>query len=82
MPRFSFRGRVQYYDKDQIADMVWQACRSFPKDHHLVKALRRGIGVHHGGLPTRYRQVVEILFRCKYLQCMIATGETSLVDQT
>lgn len=75
IPHFSFRGRVQYYDQDQVAELVYQACRGWPADHPLVKALHRGIGVHHSGLPTRYRQNVEILFRCHYLQCIIATGE-------
>ncbi|KAK9810560.1 hypothetical protein WJX73_000784 [Symbiochloris irregularis] len=74
VPKFSFRGRVQYYDQQQIEELVWQACRGMDAHHPLVRAMRRGIGVHHGGLPTRYRQNVEILFRCRYLQCIIATG--------
>lgn len=40
----------------------------------LKRALLRGIGVHHSGLPTKYRQVVEILFRCHYLRVVLATG--------
>lgn len=74
VPNFSFRGRVQYYDRAQIDEIVQQACRGMEPGHHLARAMQRGIGVHHGGLPTRYRQNVEILFRCKYLQCIIATG--------
>jgi hypothetical protein len=33
------------------------------KNDLLVRALRRGLGMHHSGLPTKYRQAVEILFR-------------------
>ena len=41
-----------------------------------VRALRRGIGVHHSGLPTKYRQSVEVLFRAGHLRVVIATGRS------
>ena len=44
-------------------------------DNPLLKALWRGIGVHHSGLPLKYRQVVEILFRCGFLRVILATGD-------
>lgn len=37
-------------------------------DEMLLEALCRGIGVHHSGLDTRYRQAVEMLFRSRHLQ--------------
>eukprot|EP00775_Hariotina_reticulata_P012834 gene12834-12962_t len=43
-------------------------------DRDLLQALARGIGVHHSGLDTHYRQAVEMLFRSKHLQVVIATG--------
>ena len=33
-----------------------------------VQGLRRGVAIHHGGLPKTYRQVVEILFRAGHLR--------------
>lgn len=45
-----------------------------PKNDQLIRALTRGIGVHHSGLPKGYRQSVEILFRCGHLRVVIATG--------
>ena len=45
-----------------------------PKNDQLIRALTRGIGVHHSGLPKGYRQCVEILFRCGHLRVVIATG--------
>lgn len=45
-----------------------------PKNAQLIRSLTRGIGVHHSGLPTGYRQSVEILFRCGHLRVVIATG--------
>ena len=44
----------------------------------LMEALKRGLGVHHAGLNRRYRQIVEILFRKKYLKVVIATGTLAL----
>ena len=68
------RNACRYYDRQQIAELKEGACYNMPASHILVRALERGIGVHHAGLPTKYRQNVEILFRCRYLQCVIATG--------
>ncbi|RYP74478.1 hypothetical protein DL771_002952 [Monosporascus sp. 5C6A] len=44
----------------------------------IIKALHRGIGVHHSGMNRQYRQVVEILFRKGYLTIVIATGTLAL----
>ena len=81
IPKFSFCGRKLYYDNDQIQELTAMACRGMPSDHVLVRAMRRGIGVHHGGLPTRYRQNVEILFRCRHLQCIIARTARTHADR-
>ncbi|VUC37465.1 unnamed protein product [Clonostachys rosea] len=44
----------------------------------MIKALRRGVGVHHAGINRRYRQIVEILFRRGYLRLVVATGTLAL----
>ncbi|RYP53461.1 hypothetical protein DL769_010517 [Monosporascus sp. CRB-8-3] len=44
----------------------------------VIKALRRGIGVHHAGMNRQYRQIVEMLFRKGYLTIVIATGTLAL----
>ncbi|RYP47761.1 hypothetical protein DL768_006229 [Monosporascus sp. mg162] len=44
----------------------------------FIKALHRGIGVHHAGMNRQYRQVVEMLFRKGYLTIVIATGTLAL----
>ena len=59
----------------ELTDLIEQCTWGMDADSALVKALHRGIGVHHSGLPTKYRQVVEILFRCHYLRVVIATGD-------
>lgn len=44
----------------------------------LVRALRRGVGVHHSGLHKRYLQVVERYFRAGQLKVVFATGTLAL----
>ncbi|KAJ9659231.1 hypothetical protein H2198_003235 [Neophaeococcomyces mojaviensis] len=44
----------------------------------LLQALERGVGVHHAGMNRKYRQVVEILFRKRFLRVVIATGTLAL----
>ncbi|KAL5335419.1 DEAD/DEAH box helicase [Aspergillus crustosus] len=44
----------------------------------LIRALKRGIGVHHAGMNRKYRQVCEMLFRKGYLRVVIATGTLAL----
>ncbi|KAI1213214.1 P-loop containing nucleoside triphosphate hydrolase protein [Annulohypoxylon truncatum] len=45
---------------------------------YLIRALRRGLAVHHAGMNRQYRQVVEMLFRKGYLTVVIATGTLAL----
>ena len=73
-PDFSFAGRVRTLSPQELRELIEQATYGMEADHPLKRALLRGIGVHHSGLPTKYRQVVEILFRCSYLRVVIATG--------
>ena len=44
----------------------------------LLDALLRGIGVHHAGMPLKYRQAVERLFRAKRLGVVFATSTLAL----
>ncbi|VDC05091.1 unnamed protein product [Peniophora sp. CBMAI 1063] len=41
-------------------------------------ALRRGIAVHHSGMNKGYRNLVERLFRLRFLTVVIATGTLAL----
>lgn len=47
-------------------------------DPLLIKALRRGIAIHHAGCNRVYRQTVEMLFRRGYLCVVFATGTLAL----
>ena len=40
----------------------------------LLRALRRGVGIHHAAMRTAYLRTVEILFRLKVVKIVFATG--------
>lgn len=44
----------------------------------LIRALRRGIGCHHSGLPKMYRDTVEVMFRAGYLRVVFSTETLAL----
>ena len=50
----------------------------YDKTHFLIKAISRGIGVHHAGLPAKYRSYVEKLFRLRHLKVVVATDGLAL----
>jgi hypothetical protein len=47
-------------------------------DEQLIDPLFRGIGVHHAGMPLKYRQAVEKLFRMKKLGVVFATATLAM----
>lgn len=78
-PKFSYvdsRGKVGRKELDEICDELrW---RMAPTQVPLLAALRRGIGVHHTGLPRKYLRYVEFLFRRKHLQVVVSTSTLAL----
>lgn len=68
--------------KAEVQEYIDLGTWAMEDDDPLKQALQRGIGVHHSGLPTKYRQVVEILFRCGHLRLVLATGRDVLVVTT
>ena len=64
-------------DKDEFKELM-RTLRWIPKSSFLIRALYRGIGLHHPGLPNKYRQAVERLFRCKHIKIVVATQTLAL----
>ncbi|KAL4440400.1 hypothetical protein ABPG75_003401 [Micractinium tetrahymenae] len=76
LPEFSLAGKPKRLSTAEIEELIREttAAGGFEAHDPLLRGLRRGIGIHHGGLPKVYRQVVEILFRAGHLRVVIATG--------
>ncbi|GAB4814095.1 hypothetical protein N2152v2_001141 [Parachlorella kessleri] len=77
LPEFSLAGkpkRLSASDVEELIQDVLRTSSTMEDDDPLIRGLRRGVGIHHGGLPKVYRQTVEILFRAGHLRVVIATG--------
>ncbi|MCJ1394369.1 hypothetical protein MMC18_007247 [Xylographa bjoerkii] len=73
---FSFADvqKVQKSDMEEyFRQMEWKGVAEW-----LMKALKRGVGIHHAGMNKKYRTIVEILFRKGYLRVVVATGTLAL----
>ncbi|GAQ77980.1 hypothetical protein KFL_000060450 [Klebsormidium nitens] len=73
---FTFVKTRERMPLEELRELLDPVIESFDEglDHFLIRGLIRGVGVHHAGLSTKYRQVVEILFRAKHLRVVFATG--------
>ncbi|CAO1633444.1 unnamed protein product [Jaminaea pallidilutea] len=52
--------------------------RGLPQIEHILPLLRRGIGIHHGGLLPILKEVIEILFQEGLLKVLFATETFSI----
>eukprot|EP01116_Phalansterium_solitarium_P013512 TRINITY_DN30896_c0_g1_i1.p1 TRINITY_DN30896_c0_g1~~TRINITY_DN30896_c0_g1_i1.p1 ORF type:complete len:1741 (-),score=432.81 TRINITY_DN30896_c0_g1_i1:116-5338(-) len=66
--------------EDEFEELIERLIQKNPrlKTEGFIDGLRRGIGVHHSGMPKKYRQAVEKLFRMKHIRVVIATGTLAL----
>ncbi|KAH7332993.1 hypothetical protein B0J17DRAFT_677146 [Rhizoctonia solani] len=78
-PEFSFANLKSGYSKEELSnDVANQKWQQNPWPKYLIEALRRGIAVHHAGMPKGYRVLVESLFRLGYCRVVISTGTLAL----
>ena len=59
-------------------DNLSQEDRQLPQIIHLLPLLRRGIGIHHGGLLPILKEVIEILFQEGLIKVLFATETFSI----
>lgn len=52
--------------------------KQLPQVVHLLPLLRRGVGIHHGGLLPLLKEVVEILFQEGLIKALFATETFSI----
>ncbi|KAI5165039.1 ATP-dependent RNA helicase DDX60 [Nematocida sp. AWRm78] len=78
-PRFCFTDPTIASSGAYLLDEYAKSLRKTGRlDPRLIQALYRGIGVHHSGIPKKYRNMVEILFRMKQLRVVFATDTLAL----
>ncbi|KAF8636971.1 hypothetical protein AX17_003132 [Amanita inopinata Kibby_2008] len=73
--QFSFANMRVYSKSDlqkEIADL------SGVVQPWILRALKRGIAVHHSGMNKGYRALVESLFRLRFIRVLISTGTLAL----
>ena len=59
-------------------DNLAEADRSLPQITNLLPLLKRGIGIHHGGLLPILKEVIEILFQEGFIKVLFATETFSI----
>jgi ATP-dependent RNA helicase DOB1 len=52
--------------------------RQLPQISHLLPLLKRGVGIHHGGLLSTLKEVIEILFQEGLIKVLFATETVSI----
>ena len=52
--------------------------RALPQIEHILPLLKRGIGIHHGGLLPLLKEVIEILFQEGLIKVLFATETFSI----
>ncbi|RDB20630.1 ATP-dependent RNA helicase mtr4 [Hypsizygus marmoreus] len=59
-------------------DTLSPADRQLPQITNLLPLLRRGVGIHHGGLLPILKEIVELLFQAGYIKVLFATETFSI----
>lgn len=52
--------------------------KALPQIEHILPLLKRGIGIHHGGLLPILKEVIEILFQEGLIKVLFATETFSI----
>jgi len=59
-------------------DSLNEEDKKLPQIQQLLPLLKRGIGIHHGGLLPLLKEVIEILFQEGLIKCLFATETFSI----
>ncbi|KAF8841476.1 antiviral helicase [Paxillus ammoniavirescens] len=82
MSKFEFNSN----DEEELVKNIFQNAienlsvddRNLPQISNLLPLLRRGIGIHHGGLLPILKEVIEILFQEGLIKVLFATETFSI----
>jgi ATP-dependent RNA helicase DOB1 len=59
-------------------DSLSEEDKSLPQVVSILPLLKRGVGIHHGGLLPILKEIIEILFQEGLLKCLFATETFSI----
>lgn len=59
-------------------DALSEEDRGLPQIEHILPLLRRGIGIHHGGLLPILKEIIELLFQEGLIKVLFATETFSI----
>ncbi|CAG7849772.1 Uncharacterized helicase C694.02 [Serendipita indica DSM 11827] len=75
---FSFINWGTRYSASELDEDIKNLEKYSTTPRFLLECLRRGIAVHHSGLPKGYRVLVESLFRIGFCRVVVSTEELAL----
>ncbi|KAI9895566.1 hypothetical protein PsorP6_019050 [Peronosclerospora sorghi] len=82
MSKLDFNTEEEKQSVDQLfknaMDSLSDDDRALPQVDSILPLLRRGIGIHHGGLLPILKETIEILFSEGLLKCLFATETFSM----
>lgn len=82
MARFDFtsaeeKGLIEHVFANALEALA-EEDRKLPQIETLLPLLKRGIGIHHGGLLPILKEIIEILFQESLIKCLFATETFSI----
>ncbi|KAG8825176.1 hypothetical protein FRC19_011970 [Serendipita sp. 401] len=75
---FSFINWGTRYSANELDEDIKHLERYSTTPRFLLECLRRGLAVHHSGLPKGYRVLVESLFRIGFCRVVVSTEDLAL----
>lgn len=82
MAKLDFNSEAEKEMVDQVfrnaMDSLSDDDKTLPQVDAILPLLRRGIGIHHGGLLPILKEVIEIMFGEGLLKCLFATETFSM----
>ncbi|RYH22910.1 RNA helicase [archaeon] len=82
MASFEFNSPEEKHLVEQVFNNAIEALseddKTLPQITTILPLLKRGVGIHHGGLLPILKEVIEILFQEGLLKCLFATETFSI----
>ena len=63
---------------DNALESLSEEDRALPQVVSILPLIKRGVGIHHGGLLPILKEVLEILFQEGLIKCLFATDTFSI----